>query len=262
VQTESNIRLASAPYRIWIIRGVAVALTVGLLVMSAPLVWAAVSAGAGILVLAALAATGFVALQMIPFAMSFWFLSAGWRPIRLPSCSAQVRRIHPCDRPPSSISRQPKESIMKLAARSRSPFSALCCALAASLCLSSIAQEVQPECSARIGGGPKGKIYELMIRDMQSVCGSEVLIRAIPSIGGLPNLMMLSSNQADMGIVQLDTLQSMARGGDENISNLQVVMPLHTNLLHILSLRDGSKAGPDIEQPVRIRHGVFHRRVG
>jgi hypothetical protein len=69
VQTESNIRLASAQYRIWIIRGAAVALTVGLLVLSAPLVWTAISAGAGILVLAALAATGFVALQMIPLAM-------------------------------------------------------------------------------------------------------------------------------------------------------------------------------------------------
>jgi TRAP-type uncharacterized transport system substrate-binding protein len=136
---------------------------------------------------------------------------------------------------------------MKIAARNRSRLrfrlSALCCAFVASLCLPSIAQEAQPECSVRIGGGPKGKIYELMIKDMQSVCGSEVSICAIPSIGGLPNLMMLSSNQADMGIVQLDTLQSMARGGDENISNLQVVMPLHTNLLHILSLRDGSKVG-------------------
>jgi len=66
VQTESNIRLASAQYRIWILRGVAVALTVGLLAMSAPRVWAAVTAGAGIL---ALAATGFVALQMIPLSM-------------------------------------------------------------------------------------------------------------------------------------------------------------------------------------------------
>ena len=66
MQAESNIRLANAQYRIWILRGVAVALTVGLLAMSAPRVWAAVTAGAGILVLAA---TGFVALQMIPLAM-------------------------------------------------------------------------------------------------------------------------------------------------------------------------------------------------
>jgi TRAP-type uncharacterized transport system substrate-binding protein len=105
------------------------------------------------------------------------------------------------------------------------------------------AQEMQADCAIRIGGGPKGKVYELMIKDMQSVCGAEVSICAVPSIGGLPNLMMLSSNQTELGIAQLDTLQVMAGGGDENISALQAVMPLHTNLLHILSLRDGSRVG-------------------
>jgi TRAP-type uncharacterized transport system substrate-binding protein len=105
------------------------------------------------------------------------------------------------------------------------------------------AQEMQADCAIRIGGGPKGKVYELMIKDMQSVCGAEVSICAVPSIGGLPNLMMLSSNQTELGIAQLDTLQVMAGGGDENISALQAVMPLHINLLHILSLRDGSRVG-------------------
>jgi TRAP-type uncharacterized transport system substrate-binding protein len=105
------------------------------------------------------------------------------------------------------------------------------------------AQEMQSECAIRIGGGPKGKVYELMIKDMQSVCGAEVSLCAVPSIGGLPNLMMLSSNQTELGIAQLDTLQVMAGGGDENISALQAVMPLHTNLLHILALREGSRVG-------------------
>jgi TRAP-type uncharacterized transport system substrate-binding protein len=105
------------------------------------------------------------------------------------------------------------------------------------------AQEMQADCSIRIGGGPKGKVYELMIKDMQTVCGAEVSICAVPSIGGLPNLMMLSSNQTELGIAQLDTLQVMAGGGDENIAALQGVMPLHTNLLHILALRNGSKVG-------------------
>jgi TRAP-type uncharacterized transport system substrate-binding protein len=105
------------------------------------------------------------------------------------------------------------------------------------------AQEAPTDCAIRIGGGPKGKVYELMIKDMQSVCGAEVSICAVPSIGGLPNLMMLSSNQTELGIAQLDTLQVMAGGGDENIAALQAVMPLHTNLLHILALRDGSRVG-------------------
>jgi TRAP-type uncharacterized transport system substrate-binding protein len=106
---------------------------------------------------------------------------------------------------------------------------------------SASAQETQADCGIRIGGGPKGKVYELMIKDMQTVCGAEVSICAVPSIGGLPNLMMLSSNQIELGIAQLDTLQVMAGGGDENIAALQAVMPLHTNLLHILALREGSR---------------------
>ena len=122
-------------------------------------------------------------------------------------------------------------------------------AIAAGLCAFTLstaaaAQDaMQSECAVRIGGGPKGKVYELMIKDMQAVCGAEVSICAVPSIGGLPNLMMLSSNQIELGIAQLDTLQVMASGGDESMAALQAVMPLHTNLLHILALRDGSKVG-------------------
>jgi TRAP-type uncharacterized transport system substrate-binding protein len=115
------------------------------------------------------------------------------------------------------------------------------CALASTA--TAWAQEMQPDCAVRIGGGPKGKVYELLIKDMQAMCGKEVSICAIPSVGGLPNLMMLSSNQVELGIAQLDTLQVMASGGDENIAGLQAVMPLHTNLLHILSLRNGSRVG-------------------
>lgn len=105
------------------------------------------------------------------------------------------------------------------------------------------AQETQPDCALRIGSGPKGKIYELMVQDIQRVCDIEVSVCSVPSIGGLPNLMMLSASQAELGIVQLDTLRQMATGGDENIAALQAVMPLHTNLLHILSLRAGSRVG-------------------
>jgi TRAP-type uncharacterized transport system substrate-binding protein len=115
---------------------------------------------------------------------------------------------------------------------------------AVTLSTAALAQDLTPsECAVRIGGGPKGKVYELMIKDMQAMCGSEVSICAVPSIGGLPNLMMLSSNQIELGIAQLDTLQVMASGGDESMAALQAVMPLHTNLLHILALREGSKVG-------------------
>jgi TRAP-type uncharacterized transport system substrate-binding protein len=97
----------------------------------------------------------------------------------------------------------------------------------------------------RIGSGPDGKLYQLLVRDMQTVCGNDVPIVNVPSVGGIPNLMGLSASQLDLGLVQLDTLQEIGRDGDDNIQTLQAVMPLHTNLLHVLSLRDGFKPGEE-----------------
>jgi hypothetical protein len=104
-----------------------------------------------------------------------------------------------------------------------------------------LAQEESADCALRIGSGPKGGVYELIVRDIQAACGNEVAVCAVPSAGGLQNLMKLSASEADLGIAQLDTLQEMARGGDENLRSLQAVMPLHSNLLHVLALREGSK---------------------
>jgi len=95
----------------------------------------------------------------------------------------------------------------------------------------------------RIGSGPDGKLYQMLVRDMQTVCGNEVPIVNVPTVGGIPNLMGLSASQMDLGIVQLDTLNEMGKDGDENLQTLQAVMPLHTNLLHVLALRDGFKVG-------------------
>jgi hypothetical protein len=97
----------------------------------------------------------------------------------------------------------------------------------------------------RIGSGPDGKLYQLLVRDMQTVCGNDVPIVNVPTVGGIPNLMGLSASQLDLGLVQLDTLQEIGRDGDENIQMLQAVMPLHTNLLHVLSLREGFKSGEE-----------------
>jgi hypothetical protein len=111
------------------------------------------------------------------------------------------------------------------------------------LTMSNAAQETTSAKALRIGSGPQGKVYELLVRDMQTMCGAEVPITNVPSIGGIPNLMMLSASQADLGIVQLDTLREMGRDGDENIQTLQAVMPLHINLLHVMALREGSRVG-------------------
>ena len=105
-----------------------------------------------------------------------------------------------------------------------------------------MAQESPNVGALRVASGPAGKIYELMVRDMLSVCGAETPLRSIASTGGLQNLSSLSSSEADLGIVQLDTLRDM-KGGDENIQGLQAVMPLHNNLLHVLALTQGSLVG-------------------
>lgn len=110
----------------------------------------------------------------------------------------------------------------------------MCCHLTAPS-----AEETKPEGALRIASGPTGKIYELMVRDMQSVCGNTVPLRSVTSTGGLLNLSLLSSSEADLGIVQVDTLRDM-KAGDENIQLLQAVMPLHNNLLHVLALTEGS----------------------
>ena len=118
----------------------------------------------------------------------------------------------------------------------------LCTVVAAMLSSHTAFAEDEPaDCALRIGSGPKGGVYELIVRDIQTACGNEVSVCAVPSAGGLQNLMKLSANEADLGIAQLDTLQEMARGGDDNLRNLQAVMPLHSNLLHVLALREGSK---------------------
>jgi len=56
------------------------------------------------------------------------------------------------------------------------------------------------------------------------------------------HLLLLAASQADVGLAQLDTVDTM-KDGDENVRRLQAVMPLHSNLLHVLSLSAGSQVG-------------------
>jgi TRAP-type uncharacterized transport system substrate-binding protein len=104
-------------------------------------------------------------------------------------------------------------------------------------------KEAQTDCDVRLGSGPKGGVYELLARDIQRLCGDAVSVCAVPSEGGLDNLTRLSTSEIDVGFAQVDTLQELIRGGDENMQKLQALMPLHANLLHVLSLTAGSKMG-------------------
>jgi TRAP-type uncharacterized transport system substrate-binding protein len=107
------------------------------------------------------------------------------------------------------------------------------------------AQDAQNDCALRIASGPGGKVYERMVHDMQAVCGSSVSICSAPSSGGLQNLGMLSANEAELGMVQVDTLKEMGNG-DENMRALQTVLPLHANLLHVIAASDGSLVGATV----------------
>ncbi len=123
-----------------------------------------------------------------------------------------------------------------------SPRAIFAAAVLCSAAVSGQAQETKLEGALRVASGPENKVYERMVADMQAVCGSAVPIRSVSSTGGLHNLSLLSASEADLGIVQLDTLRAM-KGGDENIQTLQAVMPLHNNLLHVLALAKGSEVG-------------------
>jgi hypothetical protein len=103
--------------------------------------------------------------------------------------------------------------------------------------------EAQQECDLRLGSGPRGGVYEVLAQDIQQVCGNVASICVVPTEGGLENITRLSANEVDLGFAQLDTLQEMRRGGDEGSQNMQAVMPLHANLMHVLALTEGSKVG-------------------
>ena len=114
------------------------------------------------------------------------------------------------------------------------------------LCLSAAlsAQSAPPaesECGLRIATGPDTGVYTRLARDISAVCGKAVKLCAIPTKGGLQNLTMLSASEADIGFAQVDLLAELGRGGDPSIRQLQAIMPMHSNLLHAVTLKRGSK---------------------
>jgi TRAP-type uncharacterized transport system substrate-binding protein len=94
--------------------------------------------------------------------------------------------------------------------------------------------EAVQECQLNVGAGAQSKGFSQMLKDIQAVCGSEVKLCQIPSSGGLQNLTLLASKDIDLGMVQLDILQNM-KDSDENLKNLQAVVPLNYNLLHVVT---------------------------
>jgi hypothetical protein len=116
-------------------------------------------------------------------------------------------------------------------------------ALAAMACTGALAQDAPPDNALRIATGPVSGVYTQLARDMQKVCGQLVPMVSVPSKGGLDNLMLLSASAADIGFAQIDLMQRMGKDGDQNIKELQAVMSMHANLLHIITRTEGSKVG-------------------
>ena len=104
-----------------------------------------------------------------------------------------------------------------------------------------------PACQLKVATGQKGKGYSKLFTDIQTVCGSQVPMCEVKTEGGLQNLSALTTNEADVGFVQLDTLQDM-KGTDSSIGALQALMSLNSNLLHILA----RSAGYTYEGPKRL----------
>jgi TRAP-type uncharacterized transport system substrate-binding protein len=95
-----------------------------------------------------------------------------------------------------------------------------------------------PSNALRIATGKKGKGYSKLFANINAVCGDKVAIIEVETEGGLQNLTTMAANQAELGFVQLDTLQDL-RASDEAIDALQAVLPLNMNLLHILADAEG-----------------------
>ena len=90
----------------------------------------------------------------------------------------------------------------------------------------------------RMATGQKGKGYSKLFADIQTVCGAQIPLAEDHTEGGLQNLTTLAGNKADLGFVQLDTLQDM-KSSDEAIAALRAVMALNHNLLHLVARTDG-----------------------
>jgi len=113
-------------------------------------------------------------------------------------------------------------------------------ALALLVSAPAIAAEATPQvCDLRVASGPTGKVYEQVVRDVRAVCGSVATLCTLNSQGGVQNLQMLSANEAELGLVQIDLLHKL-KDSDSNVAALKAVMPLHANLLHVITLADGS----------------------
>ena len=109
----------------------------------------------------------------------------------------------------------------------------------------------------RIATGKPGKGFSKVFADIRNVCGATVPMVEIETEGGLQNLTALAANKADLGFVQVDTFAAM-QDSDASIANLQTVMPMNTNLLHVIARSSGYES----PQNGMIEKITLSRKVG
>lgn len=124
-------------------------------------------------------------------------------------------------------------------------------ALVSLLSSAAFAAVAEPEpapaaCDLTFASGKAGKGYANFVKDIQAVCPSLPVCNK-ESEGGLQNLTLLSAKEADIALVQVDTLQQMLNS-DDQLRQLQVVAALHPNLLHILTRANGFDFTNTVEQ--------------
>lgn len=90
----------------------------------------------------------------------------------------------------------------------------------------------------KVATGATGKGYSKLFADMKAVCGEVVSLCEVSTNGGLDNLNALSTKEADVGMAQVDTWAAM-KSGDENVANLQGVLALNSNYLHVVTAARG-----------------------
>lgn len=96
-----------------------------------------------------------------------------------------------------------------------------------------------PACAGlKFASGPSGKGYSKVFTDIQKACSNEVKLCEVTTTGGLDNLNSLSTKEADVGLAQVDTWNTM-KNGDDNIANLQAVAGMHNNFLHVIVAAEG-----------------------
>lgn len=90
----------------------------------------------------------------------------------------------------------------------------------------------------RVATGAKGKGYSKFFGELNQVCGKDVTLIEVESKGSLDNVDKLTTNEADIGFVQLDTMYQM-QNSDDQVKKLRAVASLHSNMLHIITLTAG-----------------------